>query len=102
MACLFVLVLSPGFLEAEMGDEIVLPKPGKYPETPLPREMIDLEVKVPRLLHICVSHAPGRNNWGELLASSPVCGFLKAGLLVQFGGALLVFSCHVEVVWGVW
>ncbi|CAI5786219.1 V-type proton ATPase 116 kDa subunit a [Podarcis lilfordi] len=31
------------FLESEMGDDIVLFKPEKCPETPLPREMIDLE-----------------------------------------------------------
>ncbi|KAH0617002.1 hypothetical protein JD844_028556 [Phrynosoma platyrhinos] len=33
------------FLEIEMGDEILFHKPGKYPETPLPREMIDLETE---------------------------------------------------------
>nr|XP_020656087.1 V-type proton ATPase 116 kDa subunit a [Pogona vitticeps] len=37
------------FLEIEMGDEIQLHKPGKYPETPLPREMIDLEAVLEKL-----------------------------------------------------
>lgn len=37
------------FLESEMGDELPLPKPGKYPETPLPREMIDLESVLEKL-----------------------------------------------------
>ncbi|XP_060635689.2 V-type proton ATPase 116 kDa subunit a 4 isoform X2 [Anolis sagrei] len=31
------------FLEIEMGEDIPFQKPVKYPETPLPREMIDLE-----------------------------------------------------------
>ncbi|XP_062839148.1 V-type proton ATPase 116 kDa subunit a 4 [Anolis carolinensis] len=31
------------FLEVEMGEDIKFQNPGKYPETPLPREMIDLE-----------------------------------------------------------
>ncbi|XP_044297064.1 V-type proton ATPase 116 kDa subunit a isoform X2 [Varanus komodoensis] len=37
------------FLESEMGDDILLLKPGKYPETPLPREMIDLEAVLEKL-----------------------------------------------------
>ncbi|XP_062989415.1 V-type proton ATPase 116 kDa subunit a 4 isoform X2 [Elgaria multicarinata webbii] len=37
------------FLESEMGEEIPLLKPGKYPETPLPREMIDLEAVLEKL-----------------------------------------------------
>ncbi|XP_048356421.1 V-type proton ATPase 116 kDa subunit a 4 isoform X2 [Sphaerodactylus townsendi] len=37
------------FLESEMGDDVQLPKPEKYPETPLPREMIDLETILERL-----------------------------------------------------
>ncbi|XP_042326284.1 V-type proton ATPase 116 kDa subunit a isoform X2 [Sceloporus undulatus] len=37
------------FLEIEMGDEILFHKPGKYPETPLPREMIDLEAVLEKL-----------------------------------------------------
>lgn len=34
-----------GFLENEMENETVIIKSEKYPETPLPREMIDLEVR---------------------------------------------------------
>ncbi|XP_061494806.1 V-type proton ATPase 116 kDa subunit a 4 isoform X1 [Rhineura floridana] len=37
------------FLESEMGDDILLLKPEKYPETPLPREMIDLEAVLEKL-----------------------------------------------------
>ncbi|XP_060101635.1 V-type proton ATPase 116 kDa subunit a 4 isoform X2 [Heteronotia binoei] len=37
------------FLQSEMDDDIQLPKPEKYPETPLPREMIDLETVLERL-----------------------------------------------------
>lgn len=33
-----------GFLEDEMQNEITVQLPEKYPETPLPREMITLEV----------------------------------------------------------
>ncbi|XP_039368908.1 V-type proton ATPase 116 kDa subunit a [Mauremys reevesii] len=37
------------FLENEMENEIVIFKPEKYPETPLPREMIDLETVLEKL-----------------------------------------------------
>ncbi|XP_065253495.1 V-type proton ATPase 116 kDa subunit a 4 isoform X2 [Emys orbicularis] len=37
------------FLESEMENEIVIFKPEKYPETPLPREMIDLETVLEKL-----------------------------------------------------
>ncbi|XP_067392438.1 V-type proton ATPase 116 kDa subunit a 4 [Emydura macquarii macquarii] len=37
------------FLENEMESEIVIFKPEKYPETPLPREMIDLETVLEKL-----------------------------------------------------
>nr|XP_056701765.1 V-type proton ATPase 116 kDa subunit a 4 [Euleptes europaea] len=37
------------FLESEMDDDVQLPKSEKYPETPLPREMIDLETILERL-----------------------------------------------------
>lgn len=35
-----------GFLEDEMQNEIIIQVPEKDPETPLPREMITLEVSV--------------------------------------------------------
>lgn len=41
-------VLCPflaGFLENEMEDNVEIIKGEKYPETPLPREMIDMEVQ---------------------------------------------------------
>lgn len=44
LASVFPFVLLPGFLESEMGEEILPVICGKYPETPPPREMIDLEV----------------------------------------------------------
>lgn len=34
-----------GFLENEMEDNVEIVKGEKYPETPLPREMIDMEVQ---------------------------------------------------------
>lgn len=34
-----------GFLENEMEDNVEIVKLDKYPETPLPREMIDMEVQ---------------------------------------------------------
>lgn len=34
-----------GFLENEMEDDVEIVRLGKYPETPLPREMIDMEVQ---------------------------------------------------------
>ncbi|XP_077195919.1 V-type proton ATPase 116 kDa subunit a 4 isoform X2 [Paroedura picta] len=37
------------FLQSEMDDDVKLPIPEKYPETPLPREMIDLEAVLERL-----------------------------------------------------
>ncbi|XP_050801558.1 V-type proton ATPase 116 kDa subunit a 4 [Gopherus flavomarginatus] len=37
------------FMENEMENEIVIFKPEKYPETPLPREMIDLETVLEKL-----------------------------------------------------
>ncbi|XP_006138122.2 V-type proton ATPase 116 kDa subunit a 4 [Pelodiscus sinensis] len=37
------------FLENEMASEIVIFKPEQYPETPLPREMIDLEIVLEKL-----------------------------------------------------
>ncbi|KAL8222073.1 UNVERIFIED_CONTAM: hypothetical protein K2H54_074887 [Gekko kuhli] len=40
---------SSCFLQSEMDDDVELPKPEKYPETPLPREMIDLETVLERL-----------------------------------------------------
>uniref|UniRef100_A0A452HAH2 V-type proton ATPase subunit a n=1 Tax=Gopherus agassizii TaxID=38772 RepID=A0A452HAH2_9SAUR len=43
--CLFLA----GFLENEMENEIVIFKPEKYPDTPLPREMIDLETVLEKL-----------------------------------------------------
>lgn len=37
--------LLAGFLENEMEDNVEIVKGEKYPETPLPREMIDMEVQ---------------------------------------------------------
>lgn len=34
-----------GFLENEMEDNVEIVKGEKYPDTPLPREMIDMEVQ---------------------------------------------------------
>lgn len=42
--------LLAGFLENEMEDAVeMIVKLEKYPETPLPREMIDMEVHLPHL-----------------------------------------------------
>lgn len=69
--------LPTGFLQSEMDDDVQLPKPEKYPETPLPREMIDLEVRDSYLPHTCFSYVPGTISKGGIVGQVLVCGFLK-------------------------